>query len=151
MSKTSRKANANNFTFEHLLDLEIARFRTEAFKHKRQWRVGQTIAIILLTGSSIFSTAAASFKEYSVWLALLAAVCSATTIAVTSWLEMHKSFDLWKFETNIQHNLRDVKRKMEFEKISRKWNAASEQEAMTAVEKIIKASKVDWKQIQLKS
>lgn len=151
MSRLKDKANnvcIDNLNFDQILSFELDRFKKEAKKHKKQYRVGQTLIICLMTASSCVAAISTAQSEYIPFLSVLNVFLSSSAIAVNTWLKMQKSHDLWKTETMIYHALADIKREIDFECTTGLWTPEKQMEAFKRMNNAIRIGNLDWKKIQ---
>lgn len=135
-------------SIEKILKLEINKFKKEATKHKKQYRIVQTTVIVLLVISALASAISASHNKFSFVISLLNVFISSLIVAINSWIEMRKSFELWKTETSIYHELVDIEREIKFHKNNKTWSQQKELNAFHQINSTIKKGSSDWNNIQ---
>lgn len=149
-SKDSNMVNicVENLNFDQILSHELTRFKKEANKHKKQYRIGQTVIITLMTASSCLAAVASLQTELSSIISIINVFISSSAVGVNTWLKMQRCFDLWKTETIIYHTLADIKREVDFECTSGTWTPEKQVDAFKRMNNAIKMSNIDWKKMQ---
>jgi hypothetical protein len=97
-----------------ILNREIEDLRWESGKHRLQFRICQTLIILFSAASSVISGWALKQSDPSkdAYFAIL--IITAITAAISGWVEMKRSRDLWQHERPLYHALKDLRRELIF-------------------------------------
>lgn len=133
---------------EHLLkslEDDLRRLHKDSKSHKRLYRRVQTFVIVLTGATTVVAGAGAILpylRDDYVQFAVLA--LSATTAAVTAWLEMRRARELWQHEREMYYQLYDIQREIKFYSAQRELTPEEEKEYFERISSILGASMSRW-------
>lgn len=127
-----------------LLQTEIDALNEESTKHKRQFRLCQTLVISLSALSSIVSAWALTQPAPPKFANLAIVVITALATAISAWIEMKRSRDLWQHERPLYHSLKDLKRELEFCESIGELTAEKKREIFQRMSQILSQSGTRW-------
>lgn len=130
-----------------ILDSEIEALGVESTKHKQQFRVCQTLVIGLTGASSVVAAWALMQSEAPKGAYFAIAIITALATAISAWLEMRRSRDLWQHERPVYHALRDLRREFEFLESIGELSVEKEKEIFRRMTQTLNQSGRKWVQV----
>jgi len=139
-------------SLETILAETITQFQDASARHKRMYRRGQS-AIIVMTALTTIAAGAGIVAPSEAWkprLQFVVLLLSATTAAVTAWIELRKPRDLWQHERGVYHALLDLQRELRFESSLTPLSEETHRRYFARLHEVLQSSGSKWQGIHAK-